>query len=84
MEKFGMVKRFGKAMVTKEGIYQKGTTTEYERRRRLRSDKKPFFESLIGHGYNLTGTLGHGGRSMDQYQNQYGNQSSGRSEFKET
>ena len=33
MEKFGTVKRLGKAMATKKRIYQKGTTTEYERRR---------------------------------------------------
>ena len=41
-----MIKRFGKTMATKKGIYQKRTTTEYERRRRSRSGKKPFFESV--------------------------------------
>ena len=34
LEKFGTIKGFGKTMATKKGIYQKGTTTEYERRRR--------------------------------------------------
>ena len=61
LEKFGAIKEFGKTMATKKGTYQKGTTTEYERRRRLRSDKKLFFKSLIRHGHDLTRTLGHGG-----------------------
>ena len=51
-----MIKEFGKTMATKKGIYQKGTTTEYGRRG-PRISKKPLFESFIGHGHDLTGTL---------------------------
>ena len=42
-------------MATKKGIHQKGTTTDYGRRRGSGIDKEPFFKSLIGQRDNPTG-----------------------------